>query len=207
MAHSRFNQSGFSLVELLVASTLFLILSLAIFQIVIHAEYMSASMITQVKQNSQARELFEILADGGVVAGGSPTDATQRIAGYHSYKINPWESELKLINRIINLEHPTQPSTIKTSSYPQTFTITCTEAEKPIKHCLNYGSKEIIDGYIDSIKTSSERSLDSRTVEVVFTIIDPYKVPLDDREARYIQEEYSEPYWTIFTLNRDKHWE
>lgn len=61
--HSR--QAGLTLVELMVAMTLSTILAVVVFQMLMQAQAMAELMIQRVRFNQEARQLFDLAANGG----------------------------------------------------------------------------------------------------------------------------------------------
>jgi hypothetical protein len=194
-------ESGFTIVELLVAGTLFLLLSLALMQIMLHAEKMTEVMITQTIKNSQARALFDLLAYGGV----DPDATNTPVPGYHGSVI---AAEPSIIPSNLQLTLGGKLTTQQTLVGVNGLSITCTAVGDRLKSCLSISPPVItVNGFIDEFNpviTERQTSGQSgRTVEVDFTVIDPHKVPRDNQETTYTQDEYSEKFWTIFTMNVD----
>jgi hypothetical protein len=187
-------ESGFTIVELLVAGTLFLLLSLALIQIMLHGGKITETMITQVVKNNQARELFELLSDGGDLN-----------SGYHgsSYSggSNPITTAVTDLQLTVSGTHSTR---VLDSNK---FDITCDAANDRLLSCVSPVAITV-NGYIDDFSTNTADRMvndgtNDRTTEITFTVIDPYKVPRDGKENSFTQVEYSEKYWTIFTMNVD----
>ncbi|MBF0195745.1 MAG: prepilin-type N-terminal cleavage/methylation domain-containing protein [Magnetococcales bacterium] len=195
---SKSRESGFTIIELLVAGTLFLLLSLALLQIMLHGEKITETMISQTIKNSQARELFDLLAFG-------VSDAS----GYHgSENTDPilvvTNPDVATSQFPTNLRLKLGSSDYETQSLGNTeFEINCTSVNDRLKSCDSIGKVVNVGGYIDSFNQNSVRQVNARTFEIDFTIIDPHMVPRDDKEALYTKSEYSESYWTIFTMNKD----
>jgi Tfp pilus assembly protein PilW len=250
---------GFTLIELLTAGTLFLLLSLSIIQIVLHAEKMAEAMITNVVLNKQARVTFELLAHGGNTTGGYnaaiPSPVLYNLPDYRGYyarsedptirnhpvighigTLTGIDSALTLRNGA-NTDDPLNstdntfqlrlgwgsgdntsgtPATTdfstasttnyrRTPSYSQTFQVSCSGVDTvPISRCEANTDIYTVDGFIDTFNSDANiRTVNSRTSEVAFTIIDPSKVPRTGSESLFTQPEYSESYWTVFSINVD----
>lgn len=199
--------AGFTIVEVLIASTLFLLLSLVLFQILFHAQYMSEVMMTKFTLQGQAREIFQTLSFGGVTPGGDPATPANRITGYHGRAQNspPGGADLRLVNRRLFLTDTNNgsPVAIQSRQFLPATTITCIGLHAPIEACAST-EDQILDGYVDKFESKSDvRNIDNRTPELTFTVIDPHKIRKNDAEPFFTQKEYSETYWTVFTLNRD----
>ncbi|NGZ29242.1 MAG: prepilin-type N-terminal cleavage/methylation domain-containing protein [Magnetococcales bacterium] len=63
--HRRCDSKGYSLVELLVAMTLSAVLVIIVFQIIMQAQSMADLLDQRIRFNQEARNLFEMVANGG----------------------------------------------------------------------------------------------------------------------------------------------
>ncbi len=88
---TRGSERGFTLIEVLVAATLALGLSLVLLTLLVQAQQMSAAMITRCQLNEEARLVFDMLGTGQAVDGGTTGGAnvvsqviedTERIEGF-----------------------------------------------------------------------------------------------------------------------------
>ena len=189
-------ESGFTLVEIMIASSLGLVLTLVLFEIILQSQRMADVMIMQSNLNSQAREVFELLMDGGVEPGTSTP-----ISGYHG---RDSVSDMTRVGFLLRLGS-TVDKYIWTRETRPPFDVTCTSDSDPIETCgTNYPTVTTytVDGYIDAFGSDdTTRTIDNRTSEVTFTIIDPQHVPRDNTASRFIKSEYSANYWTVFSTN------
>ncbi|MBF0459898.1 MAG: hypothetical protein HQL87_00730 [Magnetococcales bacterium] len=212
--------SGFTLVEIMIAGSLGTVLCLILFQILMQAQHMADVMIMQSTLNSQAREVFELLMDGGVnVQAGVPNP----IPGYHDSSSDPFPNLLSLplnadaaptrkFQLRLGLAAPAgvacvaDDAAICTRETLPTFGITCTDQNTPVKACVtNWPAQTTytVDGYIDIFHSTSPSAGITNTSEVAFTIIDPQQVPRPGVNPLFTQAEYSASYWTAFSLNRN----
>ncbi len=189
-------ESGFTLIEILVAGTLTMLLSVALFELFLQAQHMADVMITRVTLTGQAREMFELLADGGL------TTDSERVDGFHGRK-EVKESTYDLTNGRLSLNS----GDASLQSPELSLSLTCEDIDLPILRCDAADEVLQIDGYFDYEDTNdfinNSRSVSSRTPEVSFTLIDAFKVPRANYKTRFIREEYSESFWTVFSLNVD----
>lgn len=206
-------QAGFTILEMMVAGTLSLMLSLVLFEIVAQSQHMADIMIMQSNLNGQARELFEMLGDGGVKTAGNPQTEADRVKGYHSRSSD--EEPTTMDNSELDRLNDTADATtfrlrlglvaggqyVKSREAPST-TITCRAADSPLDTC-DGTEDETVDGYVDTfnVNNTTTRSLHARLPEITFTLIDPPRVPKNTEDDRYIKREYSESYWTVFHMN------
>ncbi|MBF0382717.1 MAG: prepilin-type N-terminal cleavage/methylation domain-containing protein [Magnetococcales bacterium] len=203
-------QCGFTLVELMISGTLALLLGLALFKIVVLSQHMAQLMITQTTINSEARAVFDLLGEGGVIAGGSTSDSDDRIPGYHGRNSDPFIAPDQQLTRM-NVDDTVETFRLRLGPDANPIytrealskTIECEADDDRVVSCDAIAESKTIDGYIDAFDSSSDRQVSSRTVEVTFTIIDPYRVPNDDSQVNFIQNEYSSSFWTIMTHIKD----
>jgi hypothetical protein len=191
------DQSGFTAVEMMIAGTLTLLLSVALFKIILITQHMSQLMITQTTINSEARAVFDLLGEGGIKAGGSNNVSDDRIPGYHGRESDPdTASDLTLTD--FRLQLVTGANSLLTRE-ALSKSITCSGNDDRVLSC-DATESETIEGYVDAFTTSTSRNVaTNRTTEITFTIIDPNRVPGDDQDINYIQNEYSSSFWTVMT--------
>ncbi|MBF0145955.1 MAG: hypothetical protein HQL84_08580 [Magnetococcales bacterium] len=196
----------------MIAGSLGTVLSLVLFEILLQAQYMADSMIMQSTLNSQAREVFDLLMDGGVKAGGSSTVGTDRVPGVHGRNLID-DSVLSRVSGITTTfrirlgpeSDPTIPK-IMTSEILPTFTVSCSAPGTPIKTCGTdwTGKTYTVDGFVDYFKFENFASGGLvKTYNVSLTLIDSYRVPRSTNSQRFSQMEYSTSFWTALTLILD----
>lgn len=179
------------------AGTLFLMLSLAVLQIIVHSEKMTEMMISQITQNSQARETFKFLWEG-----------SKDYPGYQNRDVNPYKIDGTGDVSRQDFRLRWVVDTVKTTK-TSAFNVTCLASGSPVISCTTAGDVVSVDGYIDQFgsqttnRSVTDTTPNNRTAEITFTVIDPQKVPHDGRKSQFTQDEYSETFWTIFTFNVD----
>ncbi|MBF0180577.1 MAG: hypothetical protein HQM03_11195 [Magnetococcales bacterium] len=185
-------RGGYTIMELMVALTLTLLLSAVLFKIILLSQHMADIMITQTTQNAEARLLFDMLKDGR--EGGA----------LNGYPGNHKDTASTAIWSRSNLRLCLGSTTAVCSRAIQPVTITCASANDRLASCTGSGTTVTMDGYVDAASASTQRNVENRTSEVTFTIIDPYRVPVDGVEAQFIRNEYSTSYWTLFNRYVDQ---
>ncbi len=202
-------QGGFTLIELLISAVLALVLLLTTTTILFQTfEFVDRQRIRPVL-NDTAREMFDLLGDGGAVG-------TNDLLGMRDRSTFAEANASSLrANNILQLDNPTSSPTVNyTSIGPETssVTINCRATGNPVAGCVGTGT-QAVQGYlardprlyIDSGGTS-DRSLDdaertastNRTIEAEILLIQPHQA---NRE-RFRPDVLRESYRTIFTLNR-----
>jgi len=188
----RARQAGFTLLELMLASTLGLIVLIAALGILYDSTNIADVLRARVTLNAAARESFDLLLDGGLAG-------TEEIFGLRGLGAAPAAAELQVTNgyrvRLLNngaalaLEGP------RTTA----GTITCIAAGDPIPACAGAGALTV-EGYLGGPPVlNASRSINSRTQELELTLFNPYLLRRSDVTAQQAVEVYR----TIFTLNRD----
>ncbi|MBF0285658.1 MAG: prepilin-type N-terminal cleavage/methylation domain-containing protein [Magnetococcales bacterium] len=204
----RRDQGGFTLVEVLVAGVLAMILSMALMQLLMESQKMSEVMITSSTMNREARELFEMMSEGGAKdlnANNAITD-NERVMGFHgrSYADHLGESngtELRWENQRMALYNGTA---VIRSRETAPFNVTCAALRDPLPQCLGANSPPAtnltaISGYVALSPTSSiTNAVAANTTDVWFTVFDPMRTPRDGADRNFALSEYKELYWTSF---------
>ena len=216
---SKSQQAGFTLMEMMVAGTLALILSLVLFKVIIQSQQMAEQMLMQSNLNSHAREVFELLGDGGVRTAddANGADYADQILGYHGRSTDPEDDAPTAVGRTDSAGDasfrlrlgPEAGNILRTSASQPTFIITCADDDDRLKTCNSDTDTYTVDGYVDEFYSdnATTRSLlvgaQRRLPELTFTVIDPYRVPRSTTLRRFTQDEYSESFWTVFYLHVD----
>jgi prepilin-type N-terminal cleavage/methylation domain-containing protein len=190
-------QRGFTLIELMLASTLGLILLIAALGILFDSANIGDVLRARVSLNAAARESFDLLLDGG-------KSGTNEIFGLRGLAAPPSASALWVAdgNRVklttgtaIPLEGPRTNAS----------TITCSAAADPIPACAGpvlltvegyLGGEPVVNGGARSIK---DGGMADRTQELELTLFSPFLLGRKDTTTRQAIEVYR----TIFTLNVD----
>ncbi|MBF8271227.1 MAG: hypothetical protein HW380_332 [Magnetococcales bacterium] len=186
--------SGFTLVELMIAGSLGTVLSLVLFEMLLQAQHMADAMIMQSTLNGQAREVFDLLMDGGV-----EPSTTNRIPGFHGRAALPTNLKTTTSFRL-QLWNTGETIALRTRETLPQFSITCSAQYTPVKTCGSNGATHTIDGFINEFTSTS---LLSKTYDIKFSLIDPQMVPRAETDQRFTQSEYSSSFWTVFALNVD----
>ena len=188
----RTNQAGFTLIELMLASTLGLILLIAALGILYDSANIADVLRSRASLNAAARESFDLLLDGGM-------SGTDEIFGLRGLGAAPPAVELQVDdgNRV---RLQTNGATVALEG-PRTTAgnITCIGANDPIPYCTASGPLAV-QGYLGGIPVLNEtRSVGNRTRELELILFSPYLLKRTDVTA----QQGIEVYRTIFTLNLD----
>lgn len=137
MANRFQRQRGFTIIELLVATTTGLLLTIGVMTIMYQSAGMADIMRGQIVMNQQAREMFRILTDGGMgaagaVAGlrGSKEGSTVGVVGASQYRMSLTDGA----NTVL-------------SSQLAPRQVTCTAAGEPLSDCISNEVKSVT-GYL-----------------------------------------------------------
>lgn len=187
--------AGFTIIELMIAGILFLLCSLALFELLDQTYQMTREAMVRVTLNSEARNLFHTLADGGKAN-------TEWVPGYRGHQRDPWNHELTVSDHRWQLQNADGDATLFGRSYPDAFELDCQGENTPLQSCLDTESHTIA-GYVDKLFPQSVRSVGNRTAEVSFTVMEPEQVFIT-MEKKRPRRDYSETFWTVFTLGTDK---
>jgi prepilin-type N-terminal cleavage/methylation domain-containing protein len=199
----RDNQAGFTLIELMVASTLGLILLIATLGILNDSANIADVLRSRISLNAAARESFDLLLDGGR----SGTEDIFGLRGLESSAVPP-SSSLQVAGgnrvRIIN-----NGATVALEG-PRTAagTIPCAAADDPIPYCTAAGPLAV-QGYLGGGPTlNTARSIKDgvgvgigayRTQELELILFTPYLLGRPDVTTQQVTETYR----TIFMTNPD----
>jgi len=194
----RANQAGFTLLELMLASTLGLIVLIAALGILYDSANIADVLRSRVSLNTAARESFDLLLDGG-------KSGTQEIFGLRGLDANavPLPSALEVPNgnRVRLLTNGAAIALEGPRTAPRT--ITCIAANDPIPACAGAGPLAV-EGYLAGTPVLNvARSITgggaNRTQELELTLFNPYLLGRSDVTT----QQSIEVYRTIFTLNLD----
>ncbi|MEO5326643.1 MAG: hypothetical protein H7829_00185 [Magnetococcus sp. THC-1_WYH] len=182
----------------MIAGILFLLCSLALFELLDQTYQMTREAMVRVTLNSEARNLFHTLADGGKAN-------TEWVPGYHGHQRDPWSHELTITDdHRWKLQNADGDATLLGRSYPDAFDLDCQGEDTPLKSCVDTPDHTIA-GYVDKLTTlpSPTRSVGNKTIEVSFTVMEPEQVFIT-MEKKRPRRDYSETFWTVFTLGTNK---
>ena len=215
------DELGYTLIELLIASVLALVLMLTTTTILFQALEFADRQRLRPALNDKAREIFELLGDGGCCDEFPNSDTHGRLLGMRDRF--SFDREASSLGGVLNdyrlqLDDPIDFN-ILTVIGPRIsrVTIECRGDDDPIQGCGVLGNTRTVRGYLardprlyvntDSSGNTSDRSVDddergitNRTIETEFMLIQPYQA----NRARFRSDEVRESYRTIFTFNRSQ---
>ena len=215
------DELGFTLIELLIASVLALVLMLTTTTILFQALEFADRQRLRPALNDKAREIFELLGDGGCCDEFTNNDRHGRLLGMRDRF--SFDRDASSLGGVLNeyrlqLDDPIDFKVL-TVIGPQIsqFTIKCRGDDDPVQGCGVLGNTRTVRGYLardprlyvdtDSSGDTSDRSVDddergitNRTIETEFMLIQPYQA----NRARFRSDEVRESYRTIFTFNRSQ---
>ena len=186
----RTGQSGFTLLELMLASTLGIVLLIAALGIFYDSANIADVLRSRVSLNAAARESFDLLLDGGF-------SGSDEVFGLRGLAFAPPAAELQVPggNRVRLLNNGAATALEGPRAPPRT--ISCTGADTPIPYCSGAGALAV-EGYLGGEPVlNAARSITDRTRELELPLFNPYLVGRKDVAAQRATEVYR----TIFMLN------
>lgn len=197
MPHTR--ETGFTLIELMLASTLGLVLLIVALGILYDSANITDVLRSRASLNAAARESFDLLLDGGK----SGTEDIVGLRGLNATAVPP-AANLQVAGGF-RVRLLTNGATVPLVG-PQTTTstITCVAAGDPIPACGAAGALAV-NGYLAGEPVLNESRIITdgggakRTRELELTLFSPYLLARPDVTAQRAIEKYR----TIFTLNLD----
>lgn len=196
-------QRGFTLIEILAATSATAVVTLAATAFMLKALAWFDDLSAKIAMNRHARETFEVLAFGGrsATVGKDGTKNLYGVRGFNKAPPNGLRSNGAL-------QYASNKLTLTPDKFAS-FTVTCTANNIPIPDCNSPGpgpgpgpgSTKTVQGWIgDDIKLDGgPKGVNNLTVNVTFTITDPFQASRADGPLGF-----SDSYRTIFTLNRDE---
>lgn len=216
--------AGFTLIEVLVATSASLILFLAIFQIIVEVGHMAQIMITKVRLNQEARQVLRMTLDGGVrqLDGNGTIVNGERERGLHGRNIvaellDPNTNKQQLIWSVVVTELAGSPTRVIGSTRTPEFEVTCADIDDPIAVCGAGGETYDVAGLVaewgvvdsravtDNFDPDGAGPLVPRNVtrELNLVVTDPGRLPLVGQERDFLISEFTERYSTVVTLHVD----
>ena len=187
------SQRGFTLMEVMVSTsaTAVVIAAASAFLLKFLAWYDELS--AKIAINRHARETYEVLSLGGRSAS-TGNDGTKNAYGLRERIALPTSS----MRSNYALRYRSNNLTL-TPDLTASMSITCTGTGTPIPDCGS-GTKTVT-GWIGNAFTTntSSRSVSNKTVEVTFTIMNPFQIQRAASPALF-----AENYHAIFTFNREE---
>ena len=196
-------QRGFTLIELMMASTVTFLLAIVCVSLIQQSADLRAGAEARLELNAQARQTFGLLGDGGAVALGSAgTDGSRSIYGLRQSYSAPAGTSLRQNYR---LTLPSNGLQAEGDSLP-TVTVTCKGVADPLPDCTAVGQQKTVAGWLgadpglDTSRTVRNAVMGNRatTVETSATLTHPYRALKSRRPA-----EATDRYRNIFTMNRE----
>jgi len=213
---------GFTLIELLIASTLALVLMLTTTTILFQALEFADRQRLRPVLNEKAREIFDLLGDGGCCdTASSPPERLRGMRDRGVFSAGEANKFRGLAdegnNARLQLDHVNDSSSgsfIPIGPETSNVTINCRGEDDPLQGCSS-NSTITVRGYLaqdprmfttgntnsqDRSIDDNERGQENRTIEVEFMLIQPHQA----NRTRFRSDEIRESYRTIFTFNRSQ---
>jgi prepilin-type N-terminal cleavage/methylation domain-containing protein len=187
------SQRGFTLMEVLASTSATAIVIAAATAFLIRFLAWYDELSSRIAINRHARETYEILSLGAR-SSSNGNDGTKNAYGIRERFAKPSGSQ----RANYALSYASNNLTL-TPDKVTSMTIACVSTDNPLPDCGS-GNKTVT-GWIGDNMTlnTSSRSVSNRTVEVTFTIVNPYQVQRAASPALF-----AENYHAIFTLNREE---
>lgn len=189
------DESGFTLVEVMVAGMLTMLLAIPAFMLLQHANEFAAATRSRFALNAEARQVWTSLGSGSANLSGitNQTDGygLPYVRGMRSLQSAPVGSSLRSSGKFVLSD---APLSIAGDSFPSQ-TVTCTALATPIPDCISTESRSI-QGWLGSDPTLS---VSGSAANVVLTLTDPFQAQRPNVPARTATERYR----SIFTLNSE----
>jgi len=189
------SQRGFTLMEVMVSTvaTAVVIAAASAFLLRFLAWYDELS--AKIAMNRHARETYEVFSLGGL-AGTTGNDGTKNLYGLRERYAPPASSmrsnyALSYISNNLTL----------TPDLLAGMSITCTGTGTPMPDCSSGSGTKTVTGWLgsDPQTNTGSRSVSGKTVEVTFTIMNPFEI-----QRAVSPSVFAENYHVIFTLNRNE---
>ena len=191
----RRRQAGFTLLELMMASTASLLIMIPAFAILLRTVSAYAEMQSELALNRELRQAFDLIGNGARLRTNG-NDATPNAYGIRGRKSPPSGS----LRTNYTLQYQSNNLTVTGDSLAS-MSVTCTAVATPLADCSSAAQAKTVAGWIgnDVALNVTSRSVASRTVEVPISITDPFEAQRMTNPAAA-----TETYRTVFTLNRDE---
>lgn len=211
------SRPAFTLVELLVASSLAVILLTVVTGVLYQSIEFAEKVQTRPLLNAKAREMLDMLGDGGF--DNSDTGNPLEVTGLHGHDADP--PGTFRVNEALTLtglapdpeadNDATPPATTQgtiTSSTVGTTVVRCNAVDDPIPDCTAAGATVTVDGYLADdpafyvtdrrVRDSDRGATFDRTVEVTISVMHPLRA----NRTGFTKTDVADSFRTIFTLNR-----
>jgi hypothetical protein len=190
----RRSQRGFTLFEVLSATTAVMALAVPATYMLFHSFAWYTEVQSQLKLNREAREVSDILMNGARMTTNG-NDGTPNIYGLRMRKTAPVGSLRS--NYVLN--YPSNNLTA-TSSSVAGLTVACKAAGNPLPDCTGTETRTV-QGWVGADVTldSATRSIAGRTTEVSVTMVDPFQAQRMKNPAKAVER-----YRMVIFRNRDE---
>ena len=189
------SQRGFTLMEVMVSSMATAVVIAAASAFLLRFLGWYDELSAKIAMNRHARETYEVLSLGGL-ASTTGNDGTMNVYGLRGHFTAPTRSmrsnySLRYISNNLTLT----PDLIASMS------VTCTGTGVPLPDCTSGAGTKTVKGWLGSHPqtNTSSRSVSNKTVELTFTIMNPFEV-----QRAVSPSVFAENYHVIFTLNRNE---
>lgn len=185
-------QRGFTLVEVMIAGLLTTGLVLVALSLLATSMQVNQELEGRLRLSAQARSVFAVLANGAVVHGQTGSDGTAFAPGQRALgdKLSPTRDAMRL-------EYVTNGLSVGGDRISD-VTITCVALSDPLPDCTGPSTTVVMRGWVaKDVKQKIKRSVDDRTIETGFVLVDPWLIRRDGPESKSAIEEYE----TIFVMN------
>jgi prepilin-type N-terminal cleavage/methylation domain-containing protein len=187
------SQRGFTLMEVLASTTATAVVIAAATTFLLRFLAWYDELSAKIAINRHARETYEVLSLGGRYSSNG-NDGTPNLYGLRERQQKPGGSQ----RSNYALQYKSNNLTL-TPDMIATMSITCVSPANPLPDCG--GGTKTVTGWIgDDIQMNDgNRSVSGNTVEVTFTVMNPYEVQRAQSPATF-----AETYNAIFTYNREE---
>jgi prepilin-type N-terminal cleavage/methylation domain-containing protein len=189
-------QRGFTLVEVMASATATGVVILAANAFMMKALDWFDDLSAKIEINRHARETYDLMAYGAQ-SSSVGKDGTSNLYAIRGFNVAPPNGMRTPTNA---LQYTSNRLTIAPDSFA-TMTVTCMGVGTPVPDCKDNHSTQSVAGWIGSdVKLQAgPQAVSGLTVEVSFTVTDTAEAVRAKGPAQF-----SNNYYTIFTLNRDE---
>ena len=196
-------QRGFTLIELMIASTITFLLALVCAALLQQSADLHAGVDARLKLNAHARQTFDVMGNGGAAASGiAGTDGTRSIYGLRANYSAPTGSSVREDYRLKWASNGLQVN----GDTMAPVNVTCKAVAVPLPDCGAAGESKTVSGWLGANPALNAGARSVRnpiegqrmTVETSITLTHPYWAPKTKTPAQA-----TDSYRNIFTMNRE----